>query len=394
MMFKFNGKRSGKMIKGLKSSLAIFLSIILIAGVLAGCGSNGTATTDSGASSAQTSVESSTGNVYEWGDANFEAAVRKVAEGKTIKIGFTPPAASEFYDIIQHGAYTEMNELHDRFGVNFQFDFASPSEHEAVESQVATIENWTSKKYDAIAVCSAGDYASMNSVYKKAEDAGSNVYMFNMPAELWKETEINTVSVVGYNNTYQSGYLVGEYAAQKLNGKGKILLIWGLQGHWSTARKNGFMEAIKKYPDMQIVGEQRGDYVRDKGMRAAENLLAANPDVNLIYGENEEMAQGAAQAVQARGLKMWDGKSGIMVIGADGLKSGYDAIRNGNLTATVNVGPVDQGRELVKAIFMHEILGYSVDKILNIPTNVIDKSNVDVVAAYTDWALAAKENYK
>ena len=48
------------------------------------------------------------------------------------------------------------------------------------------------------------------------------------------------------------------------------------------------------------------------------------------------MAQGAVQAVQAMGLKMWDGSEGIIVVGADGLKSGFEQIRSGGLTATVD----------------------------------------------------------
>lgn len=331
-----------------------------------------------------------TAAAYQWGDANFEQFVRKAAEGQTLKIGFTPPAASEFYDIIQHGANTMMNELSDRFGVKFEFEMAAPSEHQSVESQVSTIENWTAKKYDAILVSSAGDFDAMNSVYQKAMDQGTQIYMFNMPAEMWDEKEFKATSVISYNNHYQSGYLVGKYAAEKLGGKAKILLIWGLPGHWSTSRKNGFLEAIKEYPEMEIVGEQRGDYVRDKGMQAAENLLQAHPDANLIYGENEEMALGAQQAVEARGLKSWDGKEGIMTIGADGLKSGFDSIRAGKLTATVNVGPVDMGREFIKAVFLTQILNYSVDKIINVPTVIVDKGNVDISEAYAEWALGTE----
>jgi ribose transport system substrate-binding protein len=324
---------------------------------------------------------------FPWGDKNFENAVRKVAAGRTIRIGFTPPAASEFYDIIQHGAMTMMKEITARFGVKFEFTLAAPSEHQAVESQIAIIENWTTKRYDAILVSSAGDFDAMNAVFKKAMKRGTAIYMFNMPHELWKETDFNAVSVVGYNNHYQAGYLVGQYAARMLKGKGKILLVWGLPGHWAISRKAGFMDAISAFPGLQVLGEQRGDYVRDKGMQAAENLLEAHPDVNLIYGENEEMGQGAEQAVEARGLKPWDGTSGIITIGADGLKSGYTSIRKGKLTATVDVGPVDHGRELIRAVFLHEVLGYSVGKVIDVPTQVIDKSNVDVAEAYTDWAL-------
>ncbi|MCY9697995.1 sugar ABC transporter substrate-binding protein [Paenibacillus alginolyticus] len=370
----------------MKSAMVVALITTLL---LAGCEStsessavSGTGATKAGSSSSSTS--------YQWGDKNFEDFVSKAAKGRTLKIGFAPPAASEFYDIVEHGANTMMNELSSRFGVKFEYEMAAPSEHQAVEAQVSTIENWTAQKFDAIMVSSAGDFDAMNSVYQKAMDAGTAIYMFNMPAEMWKESDLKAVSAIGYNNHYQSGYLVGQYAAKKLNGKGKILLIWGLPGHWSTARKEGFLEAIKPYPELQVVGEQRGDYVRDKGMQAAENLLQAHPDVNLIYGENEEMAQGATQAVEARGLKLWDGKEGIITIGADGLKSGYESISKGKLTATVNVGPVDMGREFIKAVFMNEVLGYTVDKILNVPTAVVDKSNVDVAAAYTDWALNTK----
>ncbi len=333
---------------------------------------------------------SSSGNYYPWGDQNFEEAVRKAVNGKTLKIGFTSPAASEHYDIFVHAAYTMINEISDRFGVKIEFEVAYPNNFQSVESQVATIENWIAKKFDAILVCSAGDFDSMNAIYQKAMDQGTEIYLYNIPAEMWPESDIKATSVISYNNHYQAGYVVGKYAAEKLNGKGKILLVWGSPGHWSTSRKNGFLEAIRPYPEMQIVGEQRGDYVRDKAMQAAENLLQANPDVNLIYGENEDMAIGAVQAVEARGLKLWDGNEGIIVIGADGLKTGMEAIRQGKLTATVDVGTVDMGRELIKSVFMHRLLGYSIDKIQNVPTLIVDKDNVAIREAYIDWALGTK----
>ncbi|MFC0471249.1 sugar ABC transporter substrate-binding protein [Halalkalibacter kiskunsagensis] len=369
---------------GLKLLVLALLAIIMVSGC-SDSTSEANSTTESDSSAA-----TSSGAVYQWGDNQFAELVRNNTEGTTLKIGFAPPAASEFYDIIEHGANTMMNELSDRFGVEIEFQMAAPSEHQSVESQVATIENWTSQGYDAILVSSAGDFDSMNAVYEKAMAEGTMIYMFNMPAEMWDEDELKAVSVISYNNHYQAGYLVGQYAAEKLNGEGEILLIWGLPGHWSTSRKNGFLEAIDQYPGLEIVGEQRGDYVRDKGMQAAENLLQANPDVDFIYGENEEMAIGAVQAVEGRGMKLWDGEDGIIVVGADGLMSGYESIKNGKLTATVNVGPVDMGREFIKSVFMHQVLGYTIDKVQNVPTVIVDENNVDALEAYTDWALNTK----
>lgn len=323
--------------------------------------------------------------------AAYDEAIRSKASGRTLKIGFTPPALSEFYDEIEHGAWRRMDEYQRRFGVKWEWTRAAPSEHEAIETQVNTIQDWATKEFDAILVCTAGDFASMQNVYKDAEAKGTAIFQFNMPAELWNAEEITATSTIGYDNARQAGYIAGEYIAEQLDGKGKILQIWGLPGHWSTSRENGLFAAIDQYPGLEIVGKQRGDYVRDKGLNAAQNLLQSNPDVNAIYGENEEMALGAAQAIDAQGLQHWDGNKGIITIGADGLQSGYEAIKAGKFTATVDVGPVDHGLESIKTIFDNLVLGYTVDRVINVPTTVVDKSNVDPALAYVQWALDGPE---
>jgi ribose transport system substrate-binding protein len=227
----------------------------------------------------------------------------------------------------------------------------------------------------------------MQNVYAQAEKAGTRVFQFNMPAELWPESENRAICNIGYNNATQAGYLAGRYIAQKLNGQGKVVLIWGLPGHWSTSRLNGFQLATKEFPGLKVVAQQRGDYVRDKGLNAAMNVLQGDPNVQAIYGENEEMALGASQAIQALGLKPWDGKDGIITIGADGLKSGYESIKAGQLTATVEVGPVDQGRQSIETIFWNLIFDRVPPKVFNVRTQVVDKTNVEEPLAYVTWAL-------
>jgi ABC-type sugar transport system substrate-binding protein len=321
------------------------------------------------------------------GDEAWRKAVAAKVAGRTLSIGFTPPAASEFYDEIEHGAFSQMSTYSAWFGVKWKWTTFFPGEHQNINDQVNTIQNWVTSKFDAALVCTAGDFASMQKVYQSAADKGTRVFQFNMPAEMWPEQETKAISTISYNNAMQSGYIATEYIAQKLGGKGKILLIWGLPGHWATSRRNGVELASKKYPNLKIVGEQRGDYVRDKGLDAAQNLLQRDQDINAIYGENEEMALGASQALGAMGLEPWDGKKGIIVIGADGLKSGYEAIKAGQLTATVNVGPVEQGRQSVQAIFWNVVLGYVPAKVINVRTVVVDKSNVEEPLAYVNWAL-------
>jgi ABC-type sugar transport system substrate-binding protein len=321
------------------------------------------------------------------GDEAWRKAVADKVAGRTITIGFTPPAASEFYDEVEHGAFSQMRTYGDWFGVKWKWTTFFPGEHQDINDQVNTIQNWATSKFDAVLVCTAGDFASMQKVYQSAADKGTRVFQFNMPAEMWPQEENKAISTISYNNAMQSGYIATEYIAQQLGGKGKLLLIWGLPGHWATSRLNGVNAALKKYPNLKIVGQQRGDYVRDKGLDAAQNLLQRDQDINAIYGENEEMALGASQAMGAMGLQPWDGKKGIIVIGADGLKSGYEAIKQGQLTATVNVGPVEQGRQSVQAIFWNLVFGYVPAKVIDVRTMVVDKTNVEEPLAYVNWAL-------
>jgi ribose transport system substrate-binding protein len=323
------------------------------------------------------------------GDETWRKAVAAKVAGRTITIGFTPPAPSEFYDIIEHGAHSQMRTFSEWFGVKWKWETFFPGEHQDINDQVNSIQNWVTSKFDAVLVCTAGDFAAMQKVYESATAKGTRVFQYNMPAELWPEDQMKAISTISYNNAMQAGYIATDYIAQKLGGKGKLILIWGLPGHWSKSRLDGVNIALKKYPGLKIVAQQRGDYVRDKGLNAAQNLLQRDSDINAIYGENEEMALGASQAVAALGLKPWDGKSGIIIIGADGLKSGYESIKQNQLTATVSVGPVEQGRQSIQTIFWNVVYGYVPPKVLDVRTLVVDKTNVEEPLAYVSWALGS-----
>ena len=329
------------------------------------------------------------------GGSDYDAVARKMAKGRTIKIGFTPPILSEHFDNMEHAAWWRMAEYEARFGLKFEWERAAPrANFNAVEEQVNIVQNWATKKFDAILVCTGANFATMQRVYTDAAKRGSRIFQFNQPAELYPVDQIKVVSNIGYDNRWQSGYVAGKYIAAKLGGKGKVLQIWGPSGSdWSRGRQIGFDKALKENPGLQVVGKADGGYVRDKGFAAAQALLQKNKDVNAIYGENEEMALGASQAIDAQGLKHWDGKKGILTIGADGLRSGFSAIKKGRLTATVDVGGVDQGIGLVDAVVQSIVLGHAIDKMINVPTTVVDKTNVDLSDAYIAWALKAPKKF-
>lgn len=329
------------------------------------------------------------------GNENYDEAIRKVVDGREIKVGFTPPVLSENFTQIENAAWHKMYEYEERFGCKWTWERQAPvGDFNAVQGTLGIVQSWVSRDFDAIAVCTGANFATVQGLYENATEKGVPIYQFNQPAELYADQELQTVTNVGYDNRWQSGYLAGQYIAEKLGGSGKILQIWGPSGSdWTRARRIGFDKALAENAGITVVGEADGGYVRDKGFTAAQDLLTKNKDVDAIYGENEEMALGASQAIDAAGLKHWNGEEGILTIGADGLVSGYEQIRAGKLTATVDIGGVDQGQNLIEAIFDTVVLGQTVTQFINNPTQVVDKSNVDWHQAFTEWALNPPKKY-
>jgi ABC-type sugar transport system substrate-binding protein len=325
------------------------------------------------------------------GGPAYDQAVRQAIGGRTVKIGFTPPIDSEFFDQMQHAAWAQLNQYTARFGVKFNWQMQAPSGNFNTEEQTfSIIQNWVTLGFDAVCVCTGADFGAMQKVYASALAKGISVYQFNMPVELWPLDEVKAIQSVGYNNVTGSGYIAGKYIADQLNGKASILQVWGPPGStWSEARQKGLNMALSDYPGLKVVGKGNGGYVRDQGYTAAQNLLQAHPEATAIYGENEDMALGASQAVLAAGKKVWDGNDGILVIGADGLLSGTHAIQSGQLNASVYVGSTEQGIGLAQTILFNRLLGMAVYKVWDVPTVVVDKHNVDIYQRLIEWGNAA-----
>jgi ABC-type sugar transport system substrate-binding protein len=335
------------------------------------------------------------GSAGEVGNSAYHDAITKLVDGRTLSIGFTPPIISEFHNQVESAAFGRMAELEEAYGVKWEWEKSAPTGNfDAVEQQVRIVQTWASRKLNAIVVCTGANFATMQNVYTQAAEGGSNMFQYNQPVELYNTDDIRTVSNIGYDNIRQSGFLAGRFIGETLGGEGKIIQIMGPSGSdWSKARQQGFDLAMKEFPGLEVVGSADGGYVRDKGQTAAQDLLTRSPDINAIYGENEDMALGASQAVDAQGLKQWDGSEGIVIVGADGVLSGMQAIRDGKLTASIDVGSVDQGRAIIDTIFHSVLLGDVVDRVINIPTRVVTKDNVDAAEAYIQWGNSPAKTY-
>jgi len=283
-------------------------------------------------------------------------------EGKKLRVGIAPPADSEFYQLIKKGIET-------CGGDRIELLWQTPTSHQAVEEQQRIIEAWINQKLDAIAVTTVGDLSAMDELFKRGTEAGIAMYFLNMAEpQLEPVDRTHFVSSVGYNN-YEAARLLGQWVVATLGNEGKIAVLLGTPGVHANDRLRGFEDALQG-TNWQIVAKQEADWVRDKGQSVAESILQANPDLNLIYGENDEMALGALQAVQDRNMT-----AQVRVIGLDGVRAALDSIAAGELTATMNVIPRQMGCQLIKDI-INVADGGSVPKIHDIAVHVTSCTNV------------------
>ena len=135
----------------------------------------------------------------------------------------------------------------------------------------------------------------------------------------------------------QQGKRAADEMAKALGNKGKVAILLGSPGNnVTTLRTSGFKDEIAKVaPDVKIVFEQTGNFAREDGQKVTEQLLQSNPDINGVYGENDEMALGAITALKGAGKTA----GAVKVVSVDGTKSAVQAIVDGWASAVIESNP-------------------------------------------------------
>ncbi len=192
----------------------------------------------------------------------------------------------------------------------------------STETELNNVEDLISKKVDAVIMVPMDSEASSNAV-KLLNDAGIPVLTVDRST-----TEGEVITSIATDN-YAGGQKAGEFAVEKLGGEGKVVILRGTLGtNLETERFSGFSDAIAD-SNIEVVAEQSADFDRTKAFNTIENILQANPDINLVYAENDEMCLGVSKALEAAN------RSDIMVVGFDGAQETLEAIKDGKVTGTV-----------------------------------------------------------
>lgn len=267
------------------------------------------------------------------------------ATAADLKIGVT---MSQFDDTYLTNVREHMDKQAKSYpkgdGVQLQFEDARAD----VVKQLSQVENFISQKVDAIIV-NPVDTASTARISKAAIEAGIPlVYVNRRPDQADLPKGVAAVT----SNDEEAGRLQMQYIADKLGGKGKIVILLGdLANNSTTNRTKGVKEVLAKYPGIKIEQEQSGVWLRDKGMTLVNDWLTQGREFDAVLANNDEMAIGAAMALKSAGTK----PGSVLIAGVDGTPDGLNAISKGEMAVSVfqdakgqGVGSLEAARRMAK----------------------------------------------
>lgn len=276
-----------------------------------------------------------------------------------LRIGVSMPTFDDTYltalrNYLSHRAEKE--------GVDLQFEDARND----VVKQLNQVQSYISQKVDAIIV-NPVDTGATDAITESAVKAGIPlVYLNRRPDKPQLPGGVAAVT----SDDKESGRMQAQFLAEKLEGKGRVAILLGdLANNATHSRTTGFKEVLAKYPNINIVEEQSGSWLREKGMDITNNWLLAGKKIDAILSNNDEMAIGAAMALRQSGVKE------VLVGGVDGTSDGLAAIQRGLMTVSVFQDARGQSEGALEAA-IKMIDKKMVEQSLFIPYRLITPENV------------------
>ncbi len=222
------------------------------------------------------------------------------------------------------------------------------------ETQVDAIETCIANGASGILI-TASDTSAIVSAVEQARDAGLLVIALDTPLD-----PIDAADATFATDNFKAGELIGQWAAAQLgdeaaNAKIALLDLAVSQPSVDVLRDQGFLtgfgidtkdvNVIGDEDDPRIVGNDVTAGNEEGGRTAMENLLAKDPEINVVYTINEPAAAGAYEA-----LKSFGRENDVLIVSVDGGCPGVANVADDIIGATSQQYPLQMAKLGVEAI--------------------------------------------
>lgn len=283
-------------------------------------------------------------------DAAASEAPAAAGNGKTaadITVGFSVHFKQDDYGVICSEGF---QEVCDAAGVKCEILDANGDP----AKQLADIESFIAKKYDAIAI-SPMDESALIDVCKKANEAGIPLISITTMPDATVATTVNA-------GNYEFSEEVATILADLMGGKGKVAILDIPTSLWRTQQRLQAFKDVIATTDIEIVAEEKKGTV-DEGVDAASTIMTANPGLNAIWGTYSSVLQGAGQAAKTAGVK------DLVIGGVDCDAAILQLMKEGYVQAAAAQFPRAHGEESAKAAIAWA-LGEGYPEVVDVPYKV------------------------
>lgn len=202
------------------------------------------------------------------------------------------------------------------------------------ENQIRAIRSFIAQGVDAILVAPIVE-TGWEDVLIEAKQAGIPVVIVDRNMALSDSLYVTRIA----SDFVEEGRKAARWLVDATGGTCRIVELQGTVGATAAIdRMTGFNEVIAESPGMEIVRSQTGEFTRARGKEVMESFLKAeNPqDICAVWAHNDEMAIGAALAIEEAGLQPG---TDILIVSVDAIPDAFEAMMNGRINATVELSP-------------------------------------------------------
>lgn len=296
------------------------------------------------------------------------------------RVAIVPPGlTSPFHVLSAQGAREQGEKLGWKVEVQ-----AATSENDT-EGQVILVQQLLEMGTEAVSISSLQPESLVPDV-KAANAKNVPVFIHNSLTPL---SDGNVAAYIGYDQ-WHGAVKLGEYTcgllAKKFNTTpekaiGKVFILLGIDGFHTHRRTQGYKSGLELCPGVKVVGQQTADWDREEGATVATAALQQTPDIDVFFGNSDEMGIGAALAAEKLGMKI---NKDFFVVSIDGNSPTLDLIKSGKYTATLGVYPSHMGETIIDT--MGKVLsGKEVPQFIMTPSTMVDATNVDDYVSGKTW---------
>jgi ribose transport system substrate-binding protein len=278
---------------------------------------------------------------------------------------FVVNGASDFWKLAEAGVKKAQAEL-----PNYDLQFKYP-EQAAAAVQQRLMDDLVAAGVSAIMVSAVDPKSSTDALNR----IGSQVPLFTTDSDA---PDTNRIAYIGSSNT-DAGRQAGEIALKALPDGGRCIGFVGLPGADNARERIEGMKAAIAGSKVELVDVRGDDIDMTRAKRNVEDALAADPDIDCMVGFYSYNPPRIYEVLKESG-KLGD----VTIIAFDEDPITLGGVREGSIAGTVVQQPYEwgyEGMKLMAKVLEGDHSGIPENKLVIVPTKIIDRGNVDDFAA-------------